>query len=170
SDGYRPSVLAVTGTNGKTTVTALTTALINAAGRRACAAGNIGPAALDALVSALEAGELPEVWVLELSSFQLETVSSLRVAAAAVLNLSEDHLDWHRDIDAYAQAKARIFKGADLAVVNRGAARVAAMVPGLHGLAVRSLGPAEPARAGDLGSDVSHGPASVSRAARARSW
>src|SRR5690606_19906177 len=94
-----------------------------------------------------------------------ETVSSLRVAAAAVLNLSEDHLDWHRDIDAYAQSKARIFKGADLAVVNRGDARVAAMVPGLQGLAVRSFGPDEPELAGDLGIDVSHGMAWLSVAA-----
>lgn len=151
SHDYSPDVLAVTGTNGKTTVTALTTWLVNAAGRTAVAAGNIGPAALDALMKALDENALPQVWVLELSSFQLESVRSLEPTAATVLNVTEDHLDWHGTLDAYAAAKARIFSGARRVIVNRSDARVRAMVARLEALNVCSFGVDEPRLAGDLG-------------------
>lgn len=154
---YTPVVLAITGTNGKTTVTALTAALVNAAGRKALAAGNIGPAALEALLEALDGDTLPEVWVLELSSFQLETLHTLRTDAAAVLNVSEDHLDWHGGMDAYAAAKARIFKGSRTAIVNRSDARVLTMAPSLDALDVHSFGLDAPVLAGDLGIESSHG-------------
>jgi UDP-N-acetylmuramoylalanine--D-glutamate ligase len=87
------ALIAITGSNGKTTTTALVGALCRAAGRRTAVAGNIGPAALDALMSAIDGNDLPAVWVLELSSFQLETTHTLNADAATVLNISEDHLD-----------------------------------------------------------------------------
>jgi UDP-N-acetylmuramoylalanine--D-glutamate ligase len=104
-------VLAITGTNGKTTTTALTGHLLRAAGRRVGVAGNISPAALAALMDAEDAQALPQVWVLELSSFQLETTTTLCPAAATVLNISDDHLDRYAGVDDYAAAKARIFSG-----------------------------------------------------------
>jgi len=120
-------VIAITGTNGKTTTTALTGALCRAAGKVTAVAGNIGPAALSALMTCLDAGKLPEVWVLELSSFQLETTVSLAVDAAAVLNVSDDHLDRYAGLDDYAAAKARIFAGGGAQVLNRQDARAMAM-------------------------------------------
>ena len=208
---YEPAVLAITGTNGKTTTTCMTALLAERAGRRVAVAGNIGPTLLDTLADALasepepvgepdeanepaepvevapvveasgetaqdpapEAGEvssevsseapaeaapavelppeeaplpiapppprgpvfetLPEVWVLELSSFQLEGVVGFDPTAGAVLNLTQDHLDWHGDMAAYGRAKARIF-GTDMSsptvlVVNRDDAAVEALVP-----------------------------------------
>jgi UDP-N-acetylmuramoylalanine--D-glutamate ligase len=119
ASGYAPKVLAITGTNGKTTVTALTTFLANRAGKRATAAGNISPAALDAWHAAKDAGTLPDIWVLELSSYQLETTSSLHPDAAVMLNLSEDHLDRHGSLQEYAAAKSRIFAGGGLQILNR---------------------------------------------------
>jgi UDP-N-acetylmuramoylalanine--D-glutamate ligase len=99
-----PRFAAVTGTNGKTTVTTLTTAMLEASGARAIAAGNIGLPLLDAVRSDVD------VVVAEVSSFQLVfTTRAFRPSAAALLNVAEDHLDWHRTFDAYAQAKARIF-------------------------------------------------------------
>ncbi len=106
ASGYAPGLLAITGTNGKTTVTALTAFLARHAGKRAMAAGNIGPAVLDAWRDAKAAGALPDVWVLELSSYQLETTASLKPDAAVMLNLSEDHLDRHGSIEVSAAAKA----------------------------------------------------------------
>jgi UDP-N-acetylmuramoylalanine--D-glutamate ligase len=120
-------VIAITGTNGKTTTTALAGALCRAAGKVTAVAGNISPAALSALMTCLDAGKLPEVWVLELSSFQLETMASLAADAAAVLNLSDDHLDRYAGLDDYAAAKARIFAGGGAQVLNRQDARVLAM-------------------------------------------
>jgi len=125
---YAPKVLAVTGTNGKTTTTALTALLVERAGRHAVAAGNISPTMLDTLMRVLDEGALPQVWVLELSSFQLDTVRSFEPNAAAVLNLTQDHLDWHGDMAAYAAAKARIFGERTIAVINRDDALVEAMV------------------------------------------
>ena len=113
-------VVAITGSNGKTTTTALTAHLLNGAGVPAVACGNISPSALDALMDALDAGVLPQVWVLELSSFQLETTHHLNAAAATVLNLSEDHLDRYEGSMAnYAAAKSRIFQGKGAMVLNR---------------------------------------------------
>ncbi|MDZ7813134.1 MAG: UDP-N-acetylmuramoyl-L-alanine--D-glutamate ligase [Ideonella sp.] len=212
---YAPKVLAITGTNGKTTTTALTAMLVERAGRRVTMAGNIGPTMLDTLAaaldlepapqeSALEADEvsasaqlpsapieqldpqdetldetpalmvldganvqevsaasehnlsgeavssleddaplvlapppeqaqvfehLPQVWVLELSSFQLDGVQGFEPDAATVLNVTQDHLDWHGTMASYAEAKSRIFGQAALMVINRDDASVQAMVP-----------------------------------------
>lgn len=112
-------VLGITGTNGKTTTTTLTGHLIRQNKKRVGVAGNISPAALDALMTALDIGALPDVWVLELSSFQLETTESLNCAAAAMLNLSDDHLDRYIDLNDYATAKGRIFQGLGTQVLNR---------------------------------------------------
>jgi UDP-N-acetylmuramoylalanine--D-glutamate ligase len=124
-------VLAITGTNGKTTTTALTGHLLRATGKTAGVAGNISPAALTALMDALDADALPQIWVLELSSFQLETTETLNAAAATVLNISDDHLDRYIDLDEYASAKARVFQSAEGApgvqVLNRADPRVCRM-------------------------------------------
>jgi len=200
--GYAPKVLAVTGTNGKTTTTALTAMLIERAGKRVAVAGNIGPTMLQTLADALVlegdaaaravaeaatgaepsadeaieivdapqadnpvvaetdaesdvAGDapapladdepapilpdpeppapvfehLPEVWVLELSSFQLDGVKGFEPTAAAVLNITQDHLDWHGSMQAYAAAKARIFGEHALLVINRDDPAVEALIP-----------------------------------------
>lgn len=129
--GYAPQVLAITGTNGKTTTTAMTALLVERVGRRVAVAGNIGPTMLQTLADALD-GEpeaLPQVWVLELSSFQLEGVRGFEPDAAAVLNITEDHLDWHGSMTHYAEAKARIWGREAVMVVNRDDARVEALVP-----------------------------------------
>ena len=125
-------VLAITGSNGKSTVTAMCGDMCRTAGLATCVAGNIGLPVLDALHE-IEHGALPlpEVWVLELSSFQLETTTSLNATAATVLNLSEDHMDRYADMAAYAAAKARIFSGDGVQVLNRDDARSMAMaLPG----------------------------------------
>ncbi len=116
---YAPKVLAITGTNGKTTVTSLTGQLVERAGKTVAVAGNIGPTLLDTLMARLDAGDLPEVWVLELSSFQLEGERSFEPTAGAVLNISQDHLDWHGSMAAYVQAKAAVFGQHGLMVLNR---------------------------------------------------
>lgn len=118
SDG-ETRVIAITGTNGKSTVTALAGAMCRAAGLDCEVAGNIGPAVLDALMRREDAGRAAAAWILELSSFQLESTRSLEPDAAAVLNVTEDHLDRYRDVDEYAAAKARIFHGDGVQVLNR---------------------------------------------------
>lgn len=148
---YRPKVLAVTGTNGKTTVTAMARLLAQAGGFNAVAAGNISPPPLTVLMESLDAGTLPEVWVLELSSFQLESTYSLRCDAAVVLNLSQDHLDWHGSMEAYGQAKARLFRQAAITLVNRDDPLVMDMVQGLEAPEVRSFGRNAPEYEGDFG-------------------
>ncbi len=171
--GYAPQMLAITGTNGKTTTTCMTALLVERAGRRVAMAGNVGPSMLTALSAALDLEPLavaapekaiveaelttleqvdamldeaplpikpplpkgpsflylPEVWVLELSSFQLDGVQGFEASAAALLNLTEDHLDWHGDMPAYIKAKARIFGEQAIIVVNRDDPRVEALVP-----------------------------------------
>lgn len=127
AQGYAPRVLAITGTNGKTTVTSLTGHLCRAAGLSVKVAGNISPAALDVLREAIDSDSLPQCWVLELSSFQLFSTRSLNADAATVLNLSQDHLDWHGDMDAYAAAKERIFGPNTTRVLNRDDPRVMQM-------------------------------------------
>ena len=119
AQGYAPRVLAITGTNGKTTTTALTGALVERAGKTVGVAGNISPPALDKLSECVDADTLPDVWVLELSSFQLETTHTLDADAATVLNITQDHLDWHGTMDAYAAAKGRIFGANTVRVLNR---------------------------------------------------
>ena len=179
--GYAPKLLAITGTNGKTTTTAMAAMLIARAGRRVVVAGNIGPTMLQTLADALDlepelpsdphphpdpllqAGEgggegdepllldpeadtdlivlappeptapvfehLPEVWVLELSSFQLDEVRGFEPSAAAVLNITQDHLDWHGSMAHYAAAKARVFGKHATLVINRDDRQVEALVP-----------------------------------------
>jgi UDP-N-acetylmuramoylalanine--D-glutamate ligase len=209
--GYAPKVLAITGTNGKTTTTALTALLVERAGLRVAMAGNIGPTMLDTLGAALdlepasaepivpdadveapieppdeidadeqdelaaldgqsldeliESGgppshlkpspppapvfeHLPQAWVLELSSFQLDGVHNFEPTAAAVLNVTQDHLDWHGDMAAYAAAKARIFGQQAVMVINRDDPAVLAMIPpppepevGKSGKVLKARGP-----------------------------
>ena len=127
--GYAPVVLAITGTNGKTTVTSMTGELLAHAGKTVAVAGNIGPTLLGTLSLHLQADTLPEVWVLELSSFQLDGVAGFEPTAAVVLNVTQDHLDWHGSMQAYAAAKTRIFGQQGLMVVNRDDAQVMAMLP-----------------------------------------
>ena len=127
----REPVLAITGTNGKTTVTALAGHLLRSAGMDVEVAGNIAPPVLQAYQDRLLAGKAPRAWVLELSSYQLETTWSLRPRAAAMLNLTEDHFDRYASLDQYGAAKARVFMGADTQVLNRDDPRSVAMaLPG----------------------------------------
>jgi UDP-N-acetylmuramoylalanine--D-glutamate ligase len=223
---YAPQVLAITGTNGKTTTTALTTLLVQRAGRVAVAAGNFGPPMLDTLASALDAHDaspvpdadgavpeaaahdtlpdappeappeapaqpadtahppppLPQVWVLELSSFQLADLNANPVEGAAfdpdaatVLNVSEDHLDWHGDLAAYAAAKARIFGPHTTRILNRDDERVAGWLPPAPpkaprgaarelAVAVSRFGLAAPAQPGDFGLVIENGMAWLVRA------
>ncbi|MES3022363.1 MAG: UDP-N-acetylmuramoyl-L-alanine--D-glutamate ligase [Pseudomonadota bacterium] len=125
--GYAPKLIAITGTNGKTTVTSMTGMLCERAGLRTRVAGNISPAALDVLREVLAADDLPQAWILELSSFQLHTSLSLNADAATVLNLTQDHLDWHGDMAAYGADKARIFGPDTVRVLNRDDAAVMRM-------------------------------------------
>ncbi len=217
---YHPQLIAITGTNGKTTVTALTGLLLQRAGVRVAVAGNIGPALLDVLgaaldneieaqrlddeqaaAEALEPGEpvasepvdvsptasgeaaaadepdaadeavdtegelpqlvpppvapplpphLPAVWVLELSSFQLDGVAGgawdTLPSAATVLNISEDHLDWHGSLAAYTGAKAAVFGQQALMLLNRDDPRVMALQPGLVTVKVGGRNRQQPAR------------------------
>jgi len=124
----RPQVLAVTGSNGKSTVTAMAGEACRAAGRRTLVAGNIGVPVLDAL-GEIERGaaQVPQIVALELSSFQLESTSTLEADAASVLNVTEDHLDRYSGMADYAAAKARIFEGNGVQVLNREDARVKGM-------------------------------------------
>jgi len=147
--GYAPKVIAITGTNGKTTVTSLTGLLCRRAGFETRVAGNISPAALDVLREALIEDKLPQAWVLELSSFQLHTSFSLNADAATVLNITQDHLDWHGDMAAYAADKARIFGADTTRVLNRDDATVMGMAaPGVPQL---TFGIGEPQDAGSFG-------------------
>ena len=170
---YAPKIVAITGTNGKTTTTAMTALLVERSGRRVAAAGNIGPTMLQTLADALDAGppesaceRLPEVWVLELSSFQLATsqAGGFEADAAALLNLTEDHLDWHGSFADYAAAKARIFGQRAVIVVDRDDAAVLRLVPPPRPLPVRKgrppktiarttvlFGAGAPQRPGDFG-------------------
>ncbi len=128
-NGYHPAVLAVTGTNGKTTVTALTGQLVERSGKTVAVAGNIGPTLLDTLVHKRDAGALPQVWVLELSSFQLDGATGFEPTAATVLNVTQDHLDWHGTMQAYAEAKSRVFGKTARMVLNRDDPLVMKMLP-----------------------------------------
>ena len=202
--GYAPKVLAITGTNGKTTTTAMTAMLVARTGKRVAVAGNIGPTMLQTLADALtlepvlDEGvvrddtlppppaqaptfeHLPEVWVLELSSFQLDEVKSFEPSAAAVLNITQDHLDWHGSMAAYIAAKARVFGKQAVMVVNRDDALVEKLVPapevikgakGIRGKRSTSherevvrFGTGAPLRPGDFGIVEEHGMAWLVRA------
>ena len=225
--GYAPQVLAITGTNGKTTVTSLTGQLVARAGKTVKVAGNIGPTLLDTLAEAMAqanmqvaqqdleredkqvtelvndariealkstdheilvtpdgeedeplplapvapvavhpmASALPQVWVLELSSFQLDSCEGFEPTAATVLNISQDHLDWHGSMTAYAASKARIFGAQALMVLNREDPQVMAMRP--QPVRAKLQKPLEracvtfggdmPTRPGDFGIEVMNG-------------
>jgi UDP-N-acetylmuramoylalanine--D-glutamate ligase len=120
---YKPAILAITGTNGKTTTTVLAGQLCQRTGKRVAVAGNISPAALDKFMSCLDEADqisdMPEIWVLELSSFQLIYTSTFNATAATVLNITQDHLDWHGDMQAYVDAKANIFGQDTICILNR---------------------------------------------------
>lgn len=249
--GYAPKVIAITGTNGKTTTTMMCGQLVERSGARVAVAGNVGPTMLATLTAALDlegdaprtddeppadelclgvpAAEptsdvvamderesidevasrelpadedaplelappppaapvfehLPEVWVLELSSFQLDGVQGFVPDAAVVLNVTQDHLDWHGSMTAYAAAKARIYGAAEdwgcTMVVNRDDPQVEAMVPPpltvkaasrgaraqLRQRTVVRFGLGAPRHPGDYGLVVEHGMAWLVRAAEA---
>ncbi|TFY98852.1 UDP-N-acetylmuramoyl-L-alanine--D-glutamate ligase [Ramlibacter humi] len=170
--GYAPAVLAVTGTNGKTTVTSLVGQLVERSGRTVAVAGNIGPTLLDTLAQRIASGALPQVWALELSSFQLEGAEGFEPTAAAVLNVTQDHLDWHGGMDAYAAAKARIFGQGALMVLNREDPTVMRMRPApvrlrggkMEQRAAVTFGADLPQRPGDFGIEVINGMAWLVRA------
>ncbi len=187
--GYAPKLIAITGTNGKTTTTQMCGLLVERSGASVAVAGNVGPTMLATLTAALDAADgpaadgagstpLPEVWVLELSSFQLDGVQGFAPDAAAVLNVTQDHLDWHGSLDAYAGAKARVYGAADawdsVMVVNRDDALVETMVPaplpqkgrGAKPLVrqVLRFGVGAPQRPGDYGLVVENGMAWLVRA------
>jgi UDP-N-acetylmuramoylalanine--D-glutamate ligase len=129
--GSNSKVIAITGSNGKSTVTSLVGHLCAAVGLDTVVAGNIGLPVLEALDNRETINKDPDVWVLELSSFQLETTSSLHPDAATVLNISQDHMDRYASLDDYAEAKARIFAGNGVQVLNLDDAAVMAMaLPG----------------------------------------
>ena len=193
--GYAPKVLAITGTNGKTTTTAMTALLVERAGRRVAMAGNIGPTMLQTLADALDRHAastedepqplpekdrkdlLPEVWVLELSSFQLDEAKGFEPDAATVLNITEDHLDWHGSMAAYVAAKARVFGKQAVMVINRDDAAVEKLVPEPIPVKGRNAKPIErevirfgldePHRPGDFGLRTENGMAWLVRAMEA---
>jgi UDP-N-acetylmuramoylalanine--D-glutamate ligase len=115
-------VIAITGSNGKSTVTTLLGEMAKATGKNVRVGGNIGTPALDLIEQ-----QAPDLYVLELSSFQLEVTASLNAAAAVVLNISEDHLDRHGSVEHYATIKQTIYNGDGVVVLNRDDAQVMAM-------------------------------------------
>lgn len=115
-------IVAITGSNGKSTVTTLLSEMAKRSGRKVLMGGNIGIPALDLLSE-----PTPELYVLELSSFQLETATQLNAAVATVLNISEDHMDRYDELSHYSEAKRAIFNGAGVQVLNRDDSIVAAM-------------------------------------------
>ena len=172
---YTPAVLAITGTNGKTTVTALTGQLVERGGKLTAVAGNIGPTLLETLAQKLDAGQLPQVWVIELSSFQLEGVANFEPTAATVLNVTQDHLDWHGSMEAYAAAKSRVLGQGALMILNREDPLVMKMLPqpvrlkgGKIGQrAYLTFGADLPVRPGDYGIEEVNGMAWLVRALEA---
>ncbi len=173
--GYTPQILAVTGTNGKTTVTSLTGQLVQRAGKTVVVAGNIGPTLLDSLSDQLDADALPEVWVLELSSFQLDRARQFEPTAATVLNVTQDHLDWHGSLGNYIAAKRRVFGDGAVMVLNRADEVVMGMWPvELKGRPAKSVGRDVltfgadlPTRPGDFGMEATHGMSWLVRAMEA---
>jgi UDP-N-acetylmuramoylalanine--D-glutamate ligase len=173
--GYAPQVIGITGTNGKTTVTTLTGLLAQRAGKSVAVAGNIGPTLLDTLTQQLDAealgAALPEVWVLELSSFQLDGVLNFEPTVATVLNITQDHLDWHETLAAYGAAKANVYGRLGVMLLNRDDPLVMQAAPALvKGKPARpyvTFGTGEPKRPGDYGIETVNGMAWLARAAAA---
>ena len=155
-------VIAITGANGKTTTTALTAHVLNATGVDAVACGNISPSALDAFMAREAKAQWPQVWVLELSSFQLEATSHMHSDAAIILNLSEDHLDRHYTMAGYAAAKARVYQDCAAPIWNR--ADLWADAYGLDQTNTQSIGDDAPVSANDFGlanGQIMYGPSPV---------
>ncbi|UDG82791.1 UDP-N-acetylmuramoyl-L-alanine--D-glutamate ligase [Candidatus Vallotia lariciata] len=151
-NGYQPKILAITGTNGKTITTVLTGLLCERAGKSVAVAGNINQAILDKMTEALDSGKMPDVWVLELSSFQLESSYTFEPDAATILNITQDHLDWHKKFDTYATAKGRIFGQRTLRILNRDDTQVMAFVPSSSAItSYRTFGLKMPQSVGDYG-------------------
>ncbi len=149
-------LIAITGTNGKTTTTTLVGEMLRGVGLDGVVAGNISPAALDVIMERQDAGRpLPQAWALELSSFQLETGPALGAASATVLNVTDDHLDRYAGLDDYAATKAAVFAGGGVQVLNRDDARVKAMA--LAGRRVFTFGLDAPAGPDDFGVGVEAG-------------
>jgi UDP-N-acetylmuramoylalanine--D-glutamate ligase len=149
-DGRRQDWLGVTGTNGKTTTVRMLASMLGAAGYRALAAGNVGLPIIEAVTEP----EPYPVLAVELSSFQLYWSMSLRPLAAVILNIAAHHLDWHGDIEAYAQAKGRIYAPGTIAVCNGEDARtgeLAALAPGTARVVAFRLGPPGPGELGVAG-------------------
>ena len=174
---YSPKVIGITGTNGKTTVTSLAGLLIERTGKSVAVAGNIGPTLLDTLAEKLDAHAcdpsvaMPEVWVLELSSFQLDGVTNFEPSVATVLNITQDHLDWHEDLPAYMAAKNHVYGSSGRMLLNRDDPLVMkALLDPVKGKASRSyqtFGNDEPRRPGDYGIETVNGMAWLVRAAEA---
>jgi UDP-N-acetylmuramoylalanine--D-glutamate ligase len=172
---YAPQVIGITGTNGKTTVTTLTALLVQCAGKSVAVAGNIGPTLLDTLAEKIDESlggqALPEVWVLELSSFQLDGVDNFEPTVAAVLNITQDHLDWHETLPAYAAAKAHVYGRSGVMLLNRNDPLVMAALPPLvKGKQLRNyltFGGDEPRRPGDYGIETVNGMTWLVRAVEA---
>lgn len=133
---YQPTVVAITGTNGKTTVTSLVGHIAKTAGVNVMVAGNISPSILHALKSCVEASteasaednSLPTLWVCECSSYQIETAPDFRPHVASLLNISQDHLDRHGSLENYADIKVRLLQHSQIALVNRDDAMVVKVV------------------------------------------
>ncbi len=151
----RAPFIAVTGSNGKSTVTTLLDYMCKAAGLTVYAGGNLGEPALDLLDR-----EPPDIYVLELSSFQLQRTQTLPAEVSVLLNVSPDHLDWHSDEDEYRRSKYRIYREAQTAVFNRADPDVAKYVAHLH--KVRSFGLDEP-KPGHYGIRVEDGETYLAR-------
>lgn len=171
AQAYKPVVLAITGTNGKTTVTSLIGKLIERAGKSVVVAGNIGPSLLDTLMTQMDAQELPQVWALELSSFQLNDVSVFEPTAGVVLNITQDHLDWHGSMQAYVKAKSLVFGLTGTMVLNREDPEVMQMLTKALGVNKArkfiTFGSDVPQRDGDFGLETVKGMTWLVRAANA---
>lgn len=170
SQSYNPCILAITGTNGKTTVTSLTGKLVASTSKKVVVAGNIGPSLLDTLIDLMDLNELPEVWVLELSSFQLHGAQSFEPTVGVVLNLTQDHLDWHGNMKEYAQAKSIIFGKNAVMMLNRDDLAVMKMLSltkdrKIHRKVI-TFGSDMPKRAGDVGLELINGMAWLVKAIR----
>lgn len=172
-----PRVVAITGTNGKTTVTSLTRFLLDHVGIQAVAAGNIAPAMLDALTACLNEKQWPQAWVLELSSFQLHTAHRFEPSMGALLNVSDDHLDWHPTKAHYINAKSKVWGEHGVRLLNRNDDAVMAFRPAEPPPKSKrrkdpeplppswqSFGLNAPTRAGDWGVEVVNGMAWLVRA------
>jgi UDP-N-acetylmuramoylalanine--D-glutamate ligase len=161
SDAYKPHVLAITGTNGKTTVTSLTGKLVACSNMTVAVAGNIGPSLLDTLSEKIKSAELPQVWVLELSSFQLNDVTDFEASTGVVLNVTQDHLDWHATIDSYSEAKSHVYGSRAMMIVNRDDEVVIGMLANAQRLNKNrkycTFGGDQPTRLGDYGLESVNG-------------